>query len=392
MVKAVRVLTASFMVAAIFLFMVPAPVSADSGTYYITQSSDDVTRRLNTSTWTMTAEVQCGGLAASYQQYGAGLRWQSLAIPAGSTITTAYITFNAQRDCTGTATRSRICGELDSNPSTFADNSGVFDTRYANHTTAVIDWDNLPAWYTDTTYQSPEIKTVIQEIIDLPGWSAGNSLVLFWQDFDNRSTLTSDNRKFADSYDSDNTKTPALYIEWTPPGPPDCPDNLTATKTNLQQIVLSWDAATTTDYYTVRGSYVGVPGDNESGYLVYTGPEISCTVNGVGPELRNVYFSLWNISSGNCSTCLEYVIVGGEPVDVSIDIPLNIWVFAAAMLMLLAAVFFQKLLLYLALIPLWMGVIATAGNVYIDSAAGIVLLFAILGIRHVARKQASGGV
>lgn len=78
--------------------------------------------------------------------------------------------------------------------------------------------------------------------------------------------------------------------------------------------------------------------------------------------------------------------------EMEVTFPASYWVFGGALLLLFAAVFFKKLFLYLALIPLWFGVIATAGNIWIESAAGIVLLFAILSLRSIGKKNAAGGV
>ena len=44
------------------------------------------------------------------------------------------------------------------------------------HTSASVQWDT--SWVASDWEQSPEIKTVIQEIVDLGGWVSGNALML----------------------------------------------------------------------------------------------------------------------------------------------------------------------------------------------------------------------
>jgi len=47
-------------------------------------------------------------------------------------------------------------------------------------TNASIDWDFNEPWAADTWYTSPDIASVIQEIIDRDGWSEGNSLAIIY--------------------------------------------------------------------------------------------------------------------------------------------------------------------------------------------------------------------
>jgi type IV pilus assembly protein PilY1 len=42
-----------------------------------------------------------------------------------------------------------------------------------------VTWNNLPAWTKDNAYQTPDLKTIVQEIVDRPGWQSGNRMVIF---------------------------------------------------------------------------------------------------------------------------------------------------------------------------------------------------------------------
>jgi len=113
-----------------------------------------------------------------YYYYG-GMRFPALEIPQGATIESAYLKFIADLDYTVTIVKTRIKGEA-------ADNANIF-TNIDNYiartrTTAYVDWLNIPAWYAETLYTSPDIKTIIQEIINRSGWASGNALVLFWDE------------------------------------------------------------------------------------------------------------------------------------------------------------------------------------------------------------------
>ena len=152
-------------------------------------SSDDCVRRLTSSNWWLANTSQLAGAdGASLYQYGGGMRFLNVTIPQGATINTAYLTLRARAATSANTVNSRISAEKQDNPATFADDAAAFDTRWANRTTARVDWDNIPAWTADIDYNSPSIVSVIQEIVNRAGWSSGNAIVIFWEDFDDRST------------------------------------------------------------------------------------------------------------------------------------------------------------------------------------------------------------
>jgi hypothetical protein len=187
----------------------------------VAASSDDCVRRLTPSYFSLTENGQLAGeYDTSNYKYGGGLRFLNVAIPKDSTITAAYLTLQSYygSEC-GTVVNSRISAEKADNPATFS-TLADFDARWANRTDARVDWDNIPAWIGDIDYTSPEIKTVIQEIISRAGWASGNALVIFWDDFDDRSTHGTYVYRDYYAYDASSTNCAKLHIEYTPPGGP----------------------------------------------------------------------------------------------------------------------------------------------------------------------------
>jgi hypothetical protein len=114
----------------------------------------------------------------------------------------------------GTVVRSKIRGELETNPVTFADLAD-FDGR--ERTSAIVAWNDLPAWSSPNYYDSPEVKGIIQEIIDQDGWASGNALVLFWDDFDDLSDHNTNCRRYGGAWDAASHDPPRLHIEYTAP-------------------------------------------------------------------------------------------------------------------------------------------------------------------------------
>ena len=155
------------------------------------------------------------GAHDSYRnRYGCGMRFTNIAIPRGATISSAYLRFRCNSSESGTTVNTKISAEDVDDAPTFADSASEFVNRYNNHTAAMVNWDNIPAWAAGIDYDSPEIKTVIQEVVDRAGWASGNDMVLFWEDYDNRSTFNNDAWRWAYSYDGSTTYAPKLVIEY----------------------------------------------------------------------------------------------------------------------------------------------------------------------------------
>ena len=55
-----------------------------------------------------------------------------------------------------------------------------------------------------------------------------------------------------------------------------------------------------------------------------------------------------------------------------------LYVFMVAAFLLFVSIFVKKMIIFIALVPAWMGVIYYANNWYIDAAAGCVLIYAII--------------
>lgn len=189
------------------------PIRVDP-TWSCGESWDDAERRLVASWLSTTSEDIAGAASVDNYQYGAGMRFQGVTIPNSAIITAAKLTLRADRSSTGANCLTKITAEDVDNAVIIADNAGVFDSRYGAHTTAVVEWDNIDSWTGGEDYDSPEIKTVIQEIVDRGGWASGQSILIFWQDYDDRSTHAT-NRRYAESYDTDSSNAPILDVTYT---------------------------------------------------------------------------------------------------------------------------------------------------------------------------------
>ncbi len=105
-----------------------------------------------------------------------GLVFNGLNIPSGAVITNAYIQFTTDETDSGN-TNLTIHGENTDNSLTF--NSSDFNITSRPTTSASVDWTPL-AWSSEgeagVNQQTPDLSTLVQEIVDRPGWAENNSM------------------------------------------------------------------------------------------------------------------------------------------------------------------------------------------------------------------------
>ena len=192
-------------------------------TWQVTASTDDCNRRLDLSLFSLVSYIPAGSNGPFNLKWGSGMRFLNITIPKGSTIDSAKLAFQANLTEIGTVARTRISAEDVDDAITFANDAGAFDTRWAARTTARMDWDGIPVWTQNVDYESPTtdgvttFASIIQEVIDRAGWALGNDIVIFWEDFDDRSDGSA--IRIADSWDNDAANAPELVITFTTPVP-----------------------------------------------------------------------------------------------------------------------------------------------------------------------------
>lgn len=169
--------------------------------------SDDIDERIATGTDDQ-HEVLSGGaleditsVRLRVTEVWAWLRWSTFTLPAGVVIDSAYLylTYNSGTGAAGVT----IYGEKNQSPTTVSGTNGI-STR--PRTTASVAW-TLPESTATTTdgYVSPDIKSIIQELVDSYGALTTIALVI------NRNT---GGRTF-EAYNSQPTKAARLVITYS---------------------------------------------------------------------------------------------------------------------------------------------------------------------------------
>lgn len=129
--------------------------------------------------WT-TGSNYVGCVMSNDTQYSMGIRFSAVPIPQGSTINSAYLVVTSSGNYIQDTVSAIIQGED-------VDSAAVFAGTYADYngrtkTSATVSWFGVEHWTIGSEYVSPNISTVVSEVVNRAGWVTGNNMVLFWDD------------------------------------------------------------------------------------------------------------------------------------------------------------------------------------------------------------------
>jgi hypothetical protein len=170
----------------------------------VAAGSDDAEQAISGSTALTSGDLEL--TTDGNTQQIVGTRFTGVQIPQGATITSAHIQFRTDEVSTGAANLT-IRAEASDNAPTYQAVSG----NIANRTTTAINvaWAP-PAWNTvneaGTGQLTPNIATLVQAIVNRPGWSQGNALAL---------QISGTGRRTADAFESGANFAPLLHVEWS---------------------------------------------------------------------------------------------------------------------------------------------------------------------------------
>ena len=184
-----------------------AQCTSSSGTAdvrVVTGSSDDATQQL-VSPYTMTTGGS--GLALMTTANYVGLRFPTVNIPQGATITSAYIEFTASATAATAVNPITIYG-FDTT-STVGFTTTARDMKNRGLTGQTTSW--TPGnWTSGTAYQTSSIVAIVQQIVNRGDWVANNSMGFIFE------PTTGTNTRTAHSIESSTatTQDPRLVVTW----------------------------------------------------------------------------------------------------------------------------------------------------------------------------------
>jgi hypothetical protein len=135
-----------------------------------------------------------------------GIRFAGLSVPKDATISAAWIEFTVDETDSG-ETDLVILAEAVDDAATFT--ISQFNVTSRTLTNSVVAWAPPPWSTVGETHQTPDISSLIQEVVDRPGWSEGNALAII---------ISGSGERTAESYDGRPGSAPLLHVEYTQSG------------------------------------------------------------------------------------------------------------------------------------------------------------------------------
>ncbi|MFY0675245.1 MAG: hypothetical protein JXQ87_17755 [Bacteroidia bacterium] len=237
-----------------------------------TYSESDITIQSRVSQSSDDAEGPTGVTTTSsdldFAQETVALRFSSLNIPQGATITNASIEFVSESSKSGDYSFGIEGIDVD-NVSTFttSQNHNNFTRTSANAT-----WSGSEGWSSNELKTTPSLTNIVQEIVNRSGWSSGNAMGFVFN------TGTGDRDAY--SYDNDPNKAPNLVVSYEASGinyvviikESNLPNGYELTTDNLE--AASFNSGGNTDANNDFGYKVNTSGLNQiSGYVFSDGDQ-----------------------------------------------------------------------------------------------------------------------
>ena len=132
-----------------------------------------------------------------------GIRFTDVGIPKGATIVNAYIQFKVGK-ATTTNTNLSIRGDASANAPVFSKSTRNVSSR--SKTTGIVNWSPSSWQKVGVSQSTPNLAPIIQEIVDKPDWTSGNSMAII---------IMGSGKRVAKAYESDKSGAPLLHIDYT---------------------------------------------------------------------------------------------------------------------------------------------------------------------------------
>jgi hypothetical protein len=224
-----------------------------------------------------------------------GIKFANVSIPIKMEITEAYIEFTAESIASGAVTLN-ISADSSSSPDDFS--TTAFDVSTRIKTNSTVNWSPA-SWTDETTYVTPELKTIVQELVSENLWAYGNDLTFIIEGNGDRSAF---------AYDGDPLKAPILTIKFKQANGSPILNSVTDQTTNINtsiDIIQSMINATDPENnnltlvlqsganYTLQGKTV-IPNNNFTGDLYVP---INLTDGVSGSNKLTMLITVTNITS-----------------------------------------------------------------------------------------------
>jgi len=140
---------------------------SSSVTVLVSSDNDDAQEEGN-------GDVQRNGNNLKINDHTVAFRFKNVAMPQGATISSASVTMNSWQSKSGSASADIYGHAHDDSPSISSSDDDITDR---DKTSAKVNW-TLTDWGYGVDYATPDIKSIIQEIVNRNNWQSGNDITI----------------------------------------------------------------------------------------------------------------------------------------------------------------------------------------------------------------------
>ncbi|MCR9052967.1 MAG: T9SS type A sorting domain-containing protein [Phaeodactylibacter xiamenensis] len=191
-------------------------------------SSDDAEQENDAIDALFDDDIDAGweGAPEDFNVLSCGLRFQNLCIPKGARIDSAFIEVHSHEAKTAEdVAELTIYGNDVDDAETFTEDALITDRTYTN---AVVEWTVAEEWGLWTKHRTPDLSSIVQELVDRDGWDAGNAIAFIIEGRNQGASEVENAREFEsyeniadpeDGGDGQNKpeRVPRLYVYYSSP-------------------------------------------------------------------------------------------------------------------------------------------------------------------------------
>jgi len=138
------------------------------------------------------------------------IRFNNVVIPEESVIARAFVVFTSYSSLDSIDANVKCYFANQDNPSAPSSKSDL-DSRPL---TSSVDWTNLQEWVDNRVYTTPDLRDILQTVMDREGWESGNSVLFIMED---DSSDTGSRREFSAIEFLSGAEKAELRLSWEPP-------------------------------------------------------------------------------------------------------------------------------------------------------------------------------
>jgi hypothetical protein len=169
----------------------------------IANGLDDTEERSTGKVWKANADLDMM-LDGSTPQTAVGLRFPNVQIPAGATVTAAWIQFWPDESRSDPTTLTIAADAVANSPQASTRNKLSTRTRTSGVTWTPDAWGTIDQPIAQA--RTPDLSSVVQQVVSLSGWAPGNAVHVI---------VTGSGRRVAESFEGGAAFAPVLHVEFT---------------------------------------------------------------------------------------------------------------------------------------------------------------------------------